>query len=245
MSPRIPISKLRAGMEVYNALPRFQACGFSSPSGRHETRKSSHWPLPQASTQALPPLELVSGTLLRPLYPCYWVFVPAGQFLLLHWQRRDLLQHGPEQPPRQLALRQEQPIVPGKQTPRCLHCDHGRTTSRAVPIGAYPRHSDGENTSDRVLQKKGWVDLALQIQSQLLAEEEVLSSQSSPGYRLSLRNPKASSNRSCAVSSRLERELGFDTNGRIAHRENRRQLKCVNGVCNYCGPQAALVPFQE
>ena len=34
---------------------------------------------------------------------------------------------------------------------------HGRTTSRDLPIGTYARHSDGENTSDRDLQKKGRV----------------------------------------------------------------------------------------
>src|SRR5208337_50155 len=38
MSPRIPICKLRAVMEVYTALPLFRACRFNSPGGRQEIR---------------------------------------------------------------------------------------------------------------------------------------------------------------------------------------------------------------
>jgi hypothetical protein len=60
------------------------------------------------------------------------------------------------------------------------------------------------------------IDLTFPVQTQLFAEEEVLSGHSAMGRKQSPMNLKASSNRLKVVSSRLDRESSFGINDRIA-----------------------------
>ena len=97
---RQPASLLKGLAQFWSTVPPAAPGGVGLASRGHATARNAVFPIDSADTSPSPPLH---RNLLR----------PAGRLSGRHRQRHNSLQHAAKQPARQVALRQQQPVVAG------------------------------------------------------------------------------------------------------------------------------------